>query len=195
MLKIDTYTRLNGTDYILEQTDRHNKLVDTFEDALKWLTDTTKDKLDKKATQAILDTHKTEHSTHHYKEGMVHANYKWCITMGDNPYSRSDENAKRLSITLYELVTQYGEEHPYWHTVDDFYTGDYSYPKGGTWAEVLQATQQYYKPQRRTDDTTELNDIREGFADIITQLSKLGDKCHAYADKHGYNPVDYILQQ
>lgn len=194
MVKLDTHTRLNDMSYIVEQTDRHNKLVDTFEDALKWLTDTTKDKQDKKATQAVLDAYKTQYHTYRSKEGRVHENYKWCITMGDNPYSHIDEIAKRLSITLYELTTRYGETRPYWHTVDNFYAGEYSYPKGGTWADVLQATQQYYKPTHRTNDTQELNDIRDKFADIIDQLSKLGDRCHAYADKHGYNPTDYILQ-
>ena len=113
----------------------HNECVDAWTDAMEWLENAVKDKLDKKATKAILTKWQTEYTSGHRQEKDLGNGLGWEIYMGQSPY---DNECNMIYLNACD-VEYYSNGQKFLKPVRDFYTGQFEYPKGATWKEVIDA--------------------------------------------------------
>lgn len=176
MIKLDKYTRVRSVEDVRAELEEFNRCVDVLRDAMTWLEEATKDKLDKRATVAILDKINTEYRSYHCKERELGA-YKWSITMTDG--YRDD---KRIDITLYKK-----NEHGYYSEVRNFDYTNYSYPKGATWAEVWDEINKYVKPHYKTIDEDKMQVYHDKLQAMVEDLKELeAESDRIYKEEYWY---------
>lgn len=162
----------------------HNECVDAWTDAMEWLENAVKDKLDKKATKAILTKWQTEYTSGHRQEKDLGNGLGWEIYMGQSPY---DNECNMIYLNVCD-VEYYSNGQKFLNPVRNFYTGQFEYPKGATWAEVLDAIHKYVLPQKYQIDDYYLERTHENLQNIIKEMQEL-----EYYDNRYYKTAGYYL--
>lgn len=162
----------------------HNECVDAWEDAMNWLTEATKDKLDKKATKSILTKWQSEYTSGHRQEKDLGNGLGWEIYMGQSPYN-SECNMIYLNACD---VKYYSNGQKFLKPVRDFYTGQFEYPKGATWKEVLETIYEYVLPQKYQIDDYYLERTHENLENVIKEMREL-----EHYDNQHYKTAGYYL--
>ena len=162
----------------------HNECVDAWNDAMKWLEDTVKNKLDKKATKAILTKWQTEYTSGHRQEKDLGNGLGWEIYMGQSPYSNE---CNMIWLNACD-VEYYSNGKKFLKPVRDFYTGQFEYPKGATWAEVLEAIHKYVLPQKYQIDDYYLERTHDNLADLLKTMKEL-----EHFDNEHYKTAGYYI--
>lgn len=176
MIKLDKYTRVRSVEDVCAELEEFNKCVDILRDAMTWLEEATKDKLDKKATRAILDRVSTEYRDYYHKEKKL-GDYKWSITMTDS-YHPEDKN---INITIYKK-SDYG-----YSEVKNFYCSEFRYPKGSTWAEVWENINRYAKPHYNIIDEDAMQVYHDKLVAMLEELKELeAENDRNYKNNHWY---------
>lgn len=182
MIKIDRYTKVYDGETVRAKMQEHNTAVDVFEDAMKWLQEATADKLDKKATKAILTKWETEYASGHEEVRYLDNGYGWRIYMGD--YQYRDEKAITIEVCKRE---DYSNGEPHLVPLKDFYNGSFSYPKGSTWREVWEHIDPYWKPKKYDYRYTDLIKISERLQALVDTVKNLESESNEnYNNKNWY---------
>lgn len=168
----------------------HNECVDAWNDAMKWLEDTVKDKLDKKATKAILTKWQTEYTSGHRQEKDLGNGLGWEIYMGQSPYSNE---CNMIWLNACD-VEYYSNGEKYLKPVKDFYTGQFEYPKGATWGEVLDAIHKYVLPQKYQIDDYYLERTHDNLADLLKTMKELEHFDNEHYKKAGYYIINKFIK-
>ena len=162
----------------------HNDCVDAWNDAMKWLEEATKDKLDKKATKAILTKWQTEYTSGHCQEKDLGNGLGWEIRIGQSPY---DNECNMIYLNACD-VEYYSNGQKFLKPVKDFYTGQFEYHKGATWKEVLEAIHKYALPQKYQVDDYYLERTHDNLENVIKEMQEL-----EYYDNEHYKTAGYYL--
>ena len=162
----------------------HNECVDAWADAMEWLENAVKDKLNKKATKAILTKWQTEYTSGHRQEKDLGNGLGWEIYMRQSPY---DNECNMIYLNACD-VEYYSNGQKFLKPVRDFYTGQFEYPKGATWAEVLDAIHKYVLPQKYQIDDYYLERTHENLQNIIKEMREL-----EHYDNEHYKTAGYYL--
>ena len=187
-MEISYRTEIKTVEEVKKELDQHNKYVDVWEDAMAWLTEVTKDKLDKKATKSILDKWETTTTSGHNKKKYINEELGWEIYMGDSPYDSKNCNMIYINVCTVEYYTT-GER--YLNPVKNFYTGQFEYPKGSTWAEVFEVIHKYVQPKKFEFDDYCLERVWRGLSYVVKELQELESFDNTYNKHKGY----YILNR
>lgn len=171
---------------------RHNELVKAWDDAMNWLTDVTKDKLDKKATKAILTKWQTEFTSGHCEQRYLNNGYGWEIMMGDSPYKTNECNMIFINACEESSYTN-GER--YLKPAKDFYTGRFEYPKGATWSEVLECIHKYAAPKSYQIDDYYLERTHDNLENIVKEMRELEHYDWEHYKTNGYYLNNWFIDE
>lgn len=169
---------------------RHNECVDAWTDAMEWLEEATKNKRDKKATKAILTKWQTEYTSGHRQEKDLGNGLGWEISMGQSPY---DSECNMIYLNACD-VEYYSNGQKFLKPVSNFYTGQFEYPKGATWQEVIDSIRKYVPPQKYQIDDYYLERTHENLQNIIKEMRELEHYDNEHYETAGYYIVSKFMR-
>ena len=190
MINITNHTSIKTSEEVMAELDHYNKCVDAWLDAFEWLKEATKDKLDKKATKAILTKWQTEYTSGHRQEKYLGNGMGWEIYIGDSPYKHE---CNMIYINACD-DSEYSNGERYLKPVKDFYTGMFEYEKGATWQEVLDAITRYRLPQKVTFDEETIKDWHDRLGDIIRMAQFLEHLNDSNYKAYGWYPISKFIK-
>ena len=191
MYNIHYNTKIKTVAEVEAELDHRNRCVDAWLDAFEWLKEATKDKLDKKATKAILTKWQTEYTSGHMEEKDLGNGLGWQIHMGQSPYK---SECNMIYVNACD-VDYYSNGNKFLRPVKDFYTGQFEYPKGATWREVLEAITKYTLPQKVTYTMDDLEDFHDNLVAIVEGLQDMNNADYTYYKDNGWYPVNKFIRE
>lgn len=160
-MRLDKWSKTRTASDVLADTRKHNENVAKWHDAMRWLVVATADKTDKKATTALF----TQHEMNGYK-WRAEQGKGWEMTITSDRYN-PDKNSLNIYITDADGAFIKGYEY------------HYSYEKGATWQDVIDAIYRYTPPKKWniTEETavryhTALTNIIKSIQEIEEQADK-----------------------
>lgn len=193
MMNITTRTEIKTVEEVMAELDHRNKCVDAWNDAFEWLKETVRDKLNKKATKAILTKWQTEYTSGHRQEKDLGNGMGWEIYMGESPYHTGERNMIWLNACD---VDYYSNGVKFLKPVKDFYTGQFEYDKGATWQEVLDAITKYTLPQKVVYDEKLVKEWHDRLQDLVRLMGfteHLEEEC--YMNNNWYPTYKFIRER
>lgn len=187
MIEIDDrFTNVRDIKDVAEEIGKRNECVDVYYKALAWLREATKNKLDKKATKAILTKHKTEYNEWHSEERDLGNGYGWRITMGDSRYN----DRKTISIDVCKVVEHDGK--PYLEAISGMDWGDFSYESGSTWGEVIEVIDNWAKPKKQIFNFQDAYEIHKKLTWILDELRKMEEDSNKHHKECGWYYTKFL---
>lgn len=190
-MNLNYNTRIKTVGEVKAEIQHHNDCVDAWHDAFNWLEEATKDKRDKKATKAILTKWTTEYTSGHCEERDLGNGLGWSIIMGQSPY---DSNCNMIYLNACD-VEYYSNGDKYLKPVRDFYTGQFEYPKGATWQEVIDAITKYTLPGKWTYTNDDLEDFHDNLVAIVEGLQDMNNADYTFYKDNGWYPVNKFVKE
>lgn len=181
MITFNRYTRVKSATEVAEKLAEKNAAADAWAQAFAWLKKATAGKLEKKATQAILEKHENGNYSWHAQTEHIGNGYGWSITLGDYRYGYEGRE-KEITITICK-------ESPYDATrLQELrgYNYTYSFAKGATWREVLESIEKYANPKKASYSTDELEKIHATFCDMVKRVQELEAKSNENEKQNNY---------
>ena len=190
-MNLNYNTKIKTIAEVKAEIQHHNDCVDAWQDAFKWLEEATKDKRDKKATKAILTKWTTQYTSGHCEERDLGNGLGWNIIMGQSPY---DSDCNMIYLNACD-VEYYSNGDKYLKPVRDFYTGQFEYPKGATWQEVIDAITKYTLPQKWTYTDDDLEDFHDNLVAIVEGLQDMNNADWTFYKNNGWYPVTKFVKE
>lgn len=190
-MNITYRTELKTIAEVKAELQQRNAYVNAWYDAFTWLEEVTKDKRDKKATKAILTKWTTQYTSGHREERDLGDGVGWEIYMGTSPY---DDNCNMIWLNACD-VEYYSNGDKYLKPARNFYTGQFEYPKGATWQEVIDAITKYTLPQKVTFTDDDLKDWHDRLTDIVRLLQFTEDLDWKHYKETNWQPSHVFIKQ
>ena len=193
MITVDKCTEIKSVEEIKQEIDEFNSGVEAYNAAIKWLKEATKNKMNSKATKAILPKWETEYRSGYEATGSLGNGYGWSITMGDSGY-HTPGREKCINIKACK-EEKYSNGKPVLVEIENFYCGKTTYAKGATWAEVHGEIERFVKPQKKTYTMQELqewHDIAQAAVDKIREIENYDDQVYK---ERGFYPVSKFIKE
>lgn len=163
-MRLDKWSKTRTVSDVLSDARKHNDYVLCWHSAVGWLV--AHAKRDKKATSALFTKHTTSSGYTWREQSDRCLDYGWSITMTPDRYN-PDKNSLNIYITNADGTFIKGYEY------------HYSYEKGATWQDVIDAIYRYAPPKKW--DITEETAVR--YHTALTNIIKSIQEIEEQADK------------